>query len=364
METRTISIEKKKSKRSLHGKNHKLAKVEEQLKVLSGGDFANGKLKTFKDKLDEMEQYPLRPTGIEIMQVNLGYMCNLVCSHCHVDAGPDRREIMTRDYMQTILDIMENTDIHTLDLTGGAPEMNPDFRWFVTEAKRIGVKDIIVRSNLTIILANKKYYDLPEFFAENKVHVVSSLPHYSKAKTDRQRGDGVFSDSIKALHMLNAVGYGMPDSDLKLDLVYNPSGAFLPGNQEQLQADFKRELKKLFDIEFHELFAITNLPISRFLDYLIASENYDDYMETLVQAFNPTAAMGVMCRNTISVDYDGYMYDCDFNQMLAMKVAPKKSQHIKDFDIDALNKRAIFVHQHCFGCTAGAGSSCQGTVTE
>ena len=358
-----IETKKKESKRSLKGKNHKLAQVEEQLKVLSGGDFADGSLPTFKDKIEEMGEYPLRPTNIEIMQVNLGYMCNLVCKHCHVDAGPDRREIMGREYMQIILDIMEKTDIHTLDLTGGAPEMNPDFRWFVTEAKKVGVKDIIVRSNLTIILANKKYYDLPEFFAENNVHVISSLPYYNKAKTDRQRGEGVFSDSIKALKMLNAVGYGMPDSGLKLDLVYNPSGAFLPGNQEQLQADFKRELKRLFDIEFHELFTITNLPISRFLDYLIASENYDDYMETLVQAFNPTAAMNVMCRNTISVDYDGYMYDCDFNQMLAMKVAAPKSQHIKDFDMEALNKRPIFIHQHCYGCTAGAGSSCQGAVT-
>ncbi|MGB0175921.1 MAG: arsenosugar biosynthesis radical SAM (seleno)protein ArsS [Owenweeksia sp.] len=358
-----VQTKKKESKRSLKGKNHKLAQVEEQLKVLSGGDFADGTLPTFKDKIQEMGEYPLRPTSIEIMQVNLGYMCNLVCKHCHVDAGPDRREIMGREYMQIILDIMEKTHIHTLDLTGGAPEMNPDFRWFVTEAKRIGVKDIIVRSNLTIILANKKYYDLPEFFAENNVHVISSLPYYNKAKTDRQRGEGVFSDSIKALKMLNAVGYGMPDSSLKLDLVYNPSGAFLPGNQEQLQADFKRELKKLFDIEFHELFTITNLPISRFLDYLLASENYEDYMETLVQAFNPTAAMNVMCRNTISVDYDGYMYDCDFNQMLAMKVAAPKSQHIKNFDMEALSKRPIFIHQHCYGCTAGAGSSCQGAVT-
>ena len=243
-----IETKKKESKRSLKGKNHKLAQVEEQLKVLSGGDFADGSLPTFKDKIEEMGEYPLRPTNIEIMQVNLGYMCNLVCKHCHVDAGPDRREIMGREYMQIILDIMEKTDIHTLDLTGGAPEMNPDFRWFVTEAKKVGVKDIIVRSNLTIILANKKYYDLPEFFAENNVHVISSLPYYNKAKTDRQRGEGVFSDSIKALKMLNAVGYGMPDSGLKLDLVYNPSGAFLPGNQEQLQADFKRELKRLFDI--------------------------------------------------------------------------------------------------------------------
>ena len=266
----------KESKRSLKGKNHKLSQVEEQLKVLSGGAFENGEMPRFRDKLIEMGEVPLRPTGIEIMQVNLGYMCNQVCKHCHVDAGPDRREVMSREYMQLILDILKRTNIHTLDLTGGAPEMNPEFRWFVTEARKAGVEEIIVRSNLTIILANKKYHDLPQFFRENGVHVISSLPFYQKDKTDRQRGEGVFSASIEALRMLNKAGYGLPDSDLKLDLVYNPSGAFLPGNQGQLQADFKRELQRLFGIEFNELFTITNLPISRFLDYLLASENYED----------------------------------------------------------------------------------------
>lgn len=353
----------KENKHSLKSQHHKLSQVEEQLRVLSGGDFASGELPLFKDKLAAMGEFPLRPTGIEIMQVNLGYMCNQVCKHCHVDAGPDRREVMSREYMELILDILKRTNIHTLDLTGGAPEMNPEFRWFVAEARKAGVEEIIVRSNLTIILANKKYHDLPEFFRENRVHVISSLPFYSKDKTDRQRGEGVFSASIEALRMLNKAGYGLPDSDLKLDLVYNPSGAFLPGNQGQLQADFKRELQRLFDIEFNELFTITNLPISRFLDYLLASENYEDYMESLVQAFNPAAAVNVMCRNTISVDYDGYLYDCDFNQMLAMKVSVPSSQHIRDFNLEALNSRPVFVHQHCYGCTAGAGSSCQGAVT-
>lgn len=348
--------------KSLKARDHKLAKIEEQLKVLSGGDFASGELPTFKEKLEGMGSYPLKPTGIEILQVNLGYMCNQVCKHCHVDAGPDRKEIMTKEYMNIILDVLRNTSIHTLDLTGGAPEMNPDFKWFVAEARKTSVKEIIVRSNLTIIKANKKYYDLPDFFKEHDVHVISSLPYYQKGKTDSQRGDGVFSKSIEALQMLNAVGYGMEGSDLKLDLVYNPNGAYMPADQQILEKEFKYELGKAFDIKFHNLFAITNLPISRFLDYLVASDNYDEYMDTLVTAFNPSAALGVMCRNTVSVDYDGYMYDCDFNQMLDMKVAPKSSQHIKDFDIDKLNNRAIFVHQHCYGCTAGAGSSCQGTV--
>jgi radical SAM/Cys-rich protein len=350
--------------KSLKARDHKLAQIEEQLKVLSGGDFANGELPTFKEKLEELDSYPLKPTGIEILQVNLGYMCNQVCKHCHVDAGPDRKEIMTKEYMEIILDVLRKTNIHTLDLTGGAPEMNPDFRWFVSQARNTTpVKEIIVRSNLTIIRANKKYYDLPEFFKEHDIHVISSLPFYQKGKTDSQRGDGVFSKSIEALQMLNAVGYGKTDSGLLLDLVYNPNGAFLPADQQMLESDFKRELDKMFGIQFNSLFTITNIPISRFLDYLIASGNYEDYMDTLVMAFNPAAAKNVMCRNTISIDYDGYMYDCDFNQMLDMKVAPKSSQHIKDFDIDKLNNRAIFVHQHCFGCTAGAGSSCQGAVT-
>jgi len=288
-------------------------------------------------------------------------MCNQVCAHCHVDAGPDRKEIMTRKTMQLCLDVIKQTGAHTLDLTGGAPEMNPDFRWFVEEATKVGIKEVIVRSNLTIITANKKYHDLPEFFKKHKVHVISSMPHWTEGKTDKQRGDGVFNASIKALKMLNAVGYGMPESKLKLDLVYNPSGAFLPGDQTALEADFKKALLSNFEIQFHNLFSITNLPISRFLDYLIASENYEDYMYNLVEAFNPAAVNNVMCTNTLSVSWDGWLYDCDFNQMLELKV-DSPVQHISDFNKELLNKRTICISQHCYGCTAGAGSSCQGTV--
>jgi len=278
-----------------------------------------------------------------------------------VDAGPDRKEIMTRKTMQQCLDVIKQTGAHTLDLTGGAPEMNPDFRWFVEEATKVGIKEVIVRSNLTIITANKKYHDLPEFFKKHKVHVKSSMPHWTEGKTDKQRGDGVFNASIKALKMLNAVGYGMPESELKLDLVYNPSGAFLPGNQTALEADFKKALLSNFEIQFHNLFSITNLPISRFLDYLIASENYEDYMYNLVEVFNPAAVNNVMCTNTLSVSWDGWLYDCDFNQMLELKV-DSPVQHIRDFNKELLNKRTICISQHCYGCTAGAGSSCQGTV--
>jgi len=293
--------------------------------------------------------------------MNMGYMCNQVCAHCHVDAGPDRKEMMSRTTLEHCLQILKTIPVSTLDLTGGAPEMHPDFRWFVSEAAKIGVEDFIVRSNLTILRANKKYYDLPYFFKDHHIHVVSSLPYYKKEKTDRQRGEGVFSQSIKALVELNKVGYGKPDSGLQLDLVYNPSGAFLPANQFALENDFKKALKKEFDIDFNQLFTITNLPISRFLEYLIASENYEAYMHRLVEAFNPAAVANVMCTNTLSVGWDGSLYDCDFNQMLDLKVA-SPVQHIKDFDLNSLQRREICVSQHCYGCTAGAGSSCQGSV--
>lgn len=348
-------------KKSLLARNNDLANTERQLEILSNGIFANGELPTFAKKIKETNQFPLRPKKLEILQINLGYMCNQVCSHCHVDAGPDRKEIMTRDTMRQCLDVVNKTGAHTLDLTGGAPEMNPDFRWFVEEAANAGIKDFIVRSNLTIIRANKKYYDLPEFFKKYNIHVVSSMPHWTRGKTDKQRGDGVFDKSIKALQELNAVGYGMPGSNLKLDLVYNPSGAFLPGDQKALENDFKKALKDEFNIDFHDLFAITNLPISRFLDYLIASENYEDYMYSLVDAYNPAAVENVMCTNTLSVSWDGWLYDCDFNQMLNLKVA-SKVKHISDYNEELLQNRDIIINQHCYGCTAGAGSSCQGVV--
>lgn len=348
-------------KKSLKARNNDLANTQRQLKILSNGIFADGELPTFAKKLKETNQFPLRPKKLEILQINLGYMCNQVCAHCHVDAGPDRKEIMTIETMQQCLEVIKKTEAHTLDLTGGAPEMNPNFRWFVEEAAKAGIKDFIVRSNLTIIRANKKYYDLPEFFKKHNVHVVSSMPHWTRGKTDKQRGDGVFDKSIKALQMLNDIGYGVAGSNLKLDLVYNPSGAFLPGDQMALESDFKKALKDDFNIDFHNLFAITNLPISRFLDYLIASENYEDYMYSLVEAYNPTAVKNVMCTNTLSVSWDGNLYDCDFNQMLNLKVN-SKVKHIADYNEELLQDRDIIINQHCYGCTAGAGSSCQGVV--
>lgn len=342
--------------KSLKAREHNLSQTEKQIAVLSDAEGVG--IRPFADQLEDLGLYPLRPTKIDIFQINVGKMCNQVCKHCHVDAGPDRKEIMTRETMQYCLDALKDTDISTVDLTGGAPEMNPNFRWFVEELSKLG-KKVIVRCNLTIIVANPKYYDLPEFFKKHDIEVVSSLPYFSAKRTDSQRGDGVFEKSIKALQMLNEVGYGKEGSGLTLNLVYNPSGAFLPDNQMELEAQFKDKLRDGWGIEFNELLAITNLPISRFLDYLLISEQYEEYMGELANAFNPTAAAGVMCRNTISIGWDGLMYDCDFNQMLDLTVEGGVT-HVKDFDLHTLEGREIILNQHCYGCTAGAGSSCGG----
>ena len=346
---------------SLKRQNKELAKPKKQLEVLASGAFKNGDLPTFKSQLLKRHLFPLKPSKLEILQINVGYMCNQVCAHCHVDAGPDRKEIMTKKTLQQCLDVLKISGAHTLDLTGGAPEMNPHFRWFVEEASKIGVQDFIVRSNLTILIAHKKYEDLPAFFKTHNIHVVSSMPHWTQGKTDKQRGEGVFNRSIEALKRLNNMGYGLSGSKLKLDLVYNPSGAFLPGDQKNMELDFKKALYNDFGIEFNNLLALTNLPISRFLDYLIASENYEDYMYNLVAAFNPKTLDNIMCKNTLSVSWDGYLYDCDFNQMLGLKIENPIS-HIRDFNTKDLMERQIQISQHCYGCTAGAGSSCQGTV--
>ena len=339
---------------------HWLSTPEEQIKILSKNEEIN--IPSFESKIQDMGMKNLKPVGIDIFQVNVGKMCNQVCKHCHVDAGPDRKEIMTRDTMQQILDAMDSMPVKTVDLTGGAPEMNPDFRWFVEELSKKGA-EIIVRCNLTIILANPKYHDLPDFFKKHKVNVVSSLPSFTARRTDAQRGDGVFNKSIEALKMLNAVGYGKEGTGLQLDLVYNPSGAYLPDDQSILESEFKGRLKDGFDIDFNNLYSITNLPVSRFLDYLLNSGNYEDYMSELANAFNPIAAEGVMCRNMVSVGWDGYLYDCDFNQMLDLKLNHGAPNHIKDFDWQKVLNREIIINQHCFGCTAGAGSSCGGATT-
>lgn len=344
--------------RSLQKKQHQLLDAEVQLQILS--DAHELGIPEFKQKLAESNIYPLKPTQLDILQVNVGKMCNQVCKHCHVDAGPDRKEIMTRETMQYCLDALATSDIQTVDITGGAPELNPDFRWFVEEISKLK-RQIIIRCNLTIILANPRFNDLPQFYKKHTVNVVSSLPHFSSRRTDAQRGEGVFDKSINALKMLNEVGYGI-SPELKLDLVFNPTGAILPGNQVSLEQEFKRKLKSTYGVDFNNLFAITNLPISRFLDFLLVSGNLNTYMEEIANAYNPIAAQGVMCRNTISVGWDGYLYDCDFNQMLELKLNTK-NRHIADFNKIELAKRNLIVNNHCYGCTAGEGSSCGGTIT-
>ncbi len=349
-------------KKSLHRRHHRLADSAVQLSILNTQITDDYSLVPFQEKLVQSGLFPLKPTGVQVFQVNVGKMCNQVCKHCHVDAGPDRKEIMSRETMHQCLDALaKNPLLQTVDLTGGAPEMNPDFRWFVTEIKKLD-RHVIVRCNLTIILANRKYHDLPAFYKANNIEVVSSLPFYTQNRTDRQRGDGVFENSIKALQMLNEIGYGKPGSGLILNLVYNPAGAFLPPSQEALELEYKKALIEDFGIEFNQLFTITNLPISRYLDYLLNSGNYEKYMEKLVTAYNPRAAENVMCRNTISIGWNGFLYDCDFNQMLDLKINTS-SNHISAFNVQHLIARDIIIGQHCFGCTAGAGSSCGGAVT-
>ncbi len=343
--------------KSLRALQHALADAGHQVDILEH----EKDLPLFAQKLAEAGMLPLRPTAMDIFQVNIGKMCNQVCRHCHVDAGPDRREIMTRDTMALCLDVlMRHPQFTTVDITGGAPELNPNFRWFVEELTQMG-RHVIVRCNLTIILSNKRFHDLPQFFRQHRVEVVSSLPFYTRDRTDRQRGDGVFEDSIKALQLLNAEGYGKEGSGLLLNLVYNPAGAFLPPAQDTLEKEYKEALQKQFGIVFNNLFVITNMPISRYLDFLLSGSNYEKYMQKLIGAFNPAAAQNVMCRNTISVSWDGFLYDCDFNQMLDLPVSCS-SRHLSDFQVDALAHRSIVLNQHCYGCTAGAGSSCGGAT--
>lgn len=349
--------------KSLSARQSELQDTFIQLQVLNGQRMTNLNLPSFAGMLGKYGHQPLKPAVLEIFQVNVGKLCNQACAHCHVDAGPDKKlENMTRPTMERCLEVIAaGSSIHTVDITGGAPEMHPHFRWFVSEARKLG-KKVIDRCNLTILVSHPKYADLPAFLAANEVQVVSSLPHFNRIRTDSQRGDGVFEDSIKALRLLNAQGYGKEGSPLQLHLVCNPTGAFLPAGQTLLEAEFKRQLKRQFDIEFNHLYSITNMPISRFLDYLLESGNYTEYMEKLVAAFNPATINGLMCRNTISVSWDGYLYDCDFNQMLQLKANLPDSTHIRQFDWQAWHNRNIVVNQHCYGCTAGAGSGCGGEV--
>ncbi len=342
---------------TLLGRQNPLATSAEQLKRLA----ESPRCLPFEQRLDQAGLLPLRATGLTVFQINVGKLCNQTCKHCHVDAGPDRTERMSRETAELCIQALAKTDIPTVDITGGAPELNPNFRWLVEQGRALG-RHVMDRCNLSVLLLPSQS-DLAEFLAHHQVEVVASLPYYRASQTDAQRGDGTFHKSIEALQQLNRIGYGRPGTGLVLNLVYNPVGAFLPPKQESIEAQFRRELVNRHGIEFTRLYTITNMPISRFLEFLVDSGNYDGYMERLANAFNPAAAAGVMCRYTLSVGWDGTLYDCDFNQMLDLPVDHGAPTHIRDFDAALLQSRQIVIRNHCYGCAAGTGSSCGGAVT-
>lgn len=333
-----------------------LAETSEQLHILEGAP----SVPSFEEKLETHGLGPLTSSGIEIFQINVGKVCNQVCHHCHVDAGPEREESMTRRTAELCLEALSKTNIPKVDITGGAPELNPNFRWLVEQSRGLG-RHVMDRCNLTVTLM-KGQEDLAPFLAQHRVEIICSLPYFQARETDRQRGAGVFDRSIEALQKLNALGYARPGTGLILNMVHNPVGAFLPASQKALEAEFKRNLERKFGVVFNNLYCITNMPISRFLEFLIQSGNYEHYMNKLVQSFNPRAVDGLMCRNTLSVGWDGTLFDCDFNQMLNLSVNHSAPKHIAQFDAEALHNRRIVTGKHCFGCTAGAGSSCGGTT--
>lgn len=330
-------------------------KTHEQLRVLAEAPGAS-----FHQKLKETGFFPLKSVKIDIFQMNVGKLCNMTCKHCHVEAGPDRTELMSKATMEHCLELIRRSDVSTVDLTGGAPEMNSHLDWFIGEVSRLK-RRVIVRSNLTVLKV-PKYARFMEIFAENQVEVVASVPSYEAEKTDRQRGKLTFDRSIEILRALNDLGYGRENSGLVLNLVHNPVGAYLPGSQSALEKEYKRRLLQDYGVIFNALFCITNMPISRYLDYLLESGNYGEYMTELVNAFNPAAVEGVMCRNTISVGWDGRLYDCDFNQMLELPTWGSLPKTVQEFDFNLLDTRPVTIHNHCLGCTAGAGSSCQGAL--
>ncbi|MEP0545563.1 MAG: arsenosugar biosynthesis radical SAM (seleno)protein ArsS [Rhodothermales bacterium] len=348
---------------SLHARRTPLAEPAEQFHALDAVALTGGPTGTgdFDADLAASGWPTLTPAALEIFQINIGKLCNMTCRHCHVDSGPDRTdENMDRATVDACLRAIDASGAHTVDLTGGAPELNPHFEYLVDECVARGLH-VIDRCNLTILLV-RRYQHLPEWMAERGVEVACSLPHYRKLGTDAQRGDGTYVKSIEALRRLNAAGYGQGDPDRVLTLVTNPVGAFLAGSQGSLEEEWKAALAKNHGVSFDRLFALNNMPMSRYLEWLLEKGMTEAYMERLVNAFNPATIDGLMCRNTISVSWDGRVYDCDFNQQLEMDAAVPFA-HVADFDLDAWQARQILTARHCYGCTAGAGSSCGGATT-
>lgn len=335
-----------------------LASPAHQVATLDALDLAGGA--DFGARAEAAIGQPLAAAGVDVLQLNLGRKCNQTCVHCHVDAGPDRTEDMSREVADSCLEVLGATDIPTVDITGGAPEMAAQFEHLVRGARALG-RHVIDRCNLSILLA-RPFAHLADFLAEHGVEVVASLPHYRAPNTDSQRGEGAFAASIEALRRLNAAGYGR-DPRLRLVLVTNPVGAFLPAGQASLETEWKREMKARYGVDFDALYALANMPISRYLEWLEAGGRTEAYMQRLLDAFNPASVASVMCRTTLSVGWDGRLFDCDFNQMLDLETDASVPRHIDEFDLDALATRPIAVGRHCFGCTAGAGSSCGGATT-
>ena len=315
---------------------------------------------TFEDKLVQIGQWPLRAAAIETLQVNVGKLCNQTCRHCHVDAGPTRTEIMTRETAELVVGILRRHNISAIDITGGAPELNPNFEYLVSEARALG-RHVIDRCNLTVFFVEGKQH-LPGFLRDHQVEVTASLPCYTEENVDKQRGKGVFTRSIEALRLLNQHGYGQPETTLKLNLVYNPLGPYLPGPQASLEEAYRQHLHDEHGLIFNHLYTLTNMPISRFLTDLNRSGNFETYMALLEEKFNAETIEGLMCRSLVSVGWDGTLYDCDFNQMLDLRVNHGLPNHIRDFDAYLLARREIRTGQHCYGCTAGSGSSCMGAL--
>lgn len=303
----------------------------------------------------------LTPAALEIFQINLGKLCNMTCRHCHVDAGPDRTDsMMSRETIEACLEALDRTNAHTVDLTGGAPEIHPHFKYVVEEAVKRG-RHVIDRCNLSVLLMQRNE-GLAEWLGERGVEIVASLPHYRRRNTDAQRGDGAFDKSIEALRLLNAAGYGQGDPRRTLSLMMNPAGAFLAPSQGSIEKEWHTALQRDFGITFDRLLALNNMPISRFLEWLVESGNLESYMERLTSGFNPTTVAGLMCRNTISISWDGRLFDCDFNQMLDLDALPESPMTVHDFDFARWQARRVVTRRHCFGCTAGAGSSCGGAT--
>jgi radical SAM/Cys-rich protein len=342
---------------TLHSRSHPLAFPATQLRALAATGVPH-----FDDLLARHGREPLEARAIEVLQVNVGKLCNQTCAHCHVDAGPDRREVMSRKTAELVIELLRRHPVPTLDITGGAPELNPQFRYLAAEAAALG-RRVIDRCNLSVLLLPAQR-DLVGFLAQHRIEVTASLPSFRGSGTDAQRGEGTFEKSVQALKLLNEAGYGT-GGGLVLNLVHNPVGAFLPGDQSSLERDYRRELKTRHGIVFDRLYTITNMPISRFLDHLDRTGNLQRYMELLVASFNPRAAEGVMCRTYLSVGWDGTLYDCDFNQMLALPANHGAPQTLRALLASggALPRRVV-TDRHCFGCTAGAGSSCAGAVAE